>query len=298
VIADEIAFYIDALALERGFSANTCAAYGRDLRIFASWLAARGRGSAQEVGRDDIAGFLRHERENALASSTRARRAVVIRGWFRYLKERRMIAENPVERMHPPGKPRTLPKVLDESEVFRIIDGVNGDSPRELRDRALLEILYGCGLRVSEVCALECGDIVADGELLRIFGKGSKERLVPIGSAAGAALTTYLNSARVAFAGDGLSRRCVFLTRLGKPFTRQGVFKIIKERALAAGIAAERVSPHVLRHCFASHMLQRGADIRAVQELLGHSDIGTTQIYTHIDRERFGDMHRRYHPRA
>jgi integrase/recombinase XerD len=298
VIAGAIAFFVDALKLERGASCNTVSAYARDLAIFAAWLDSRGIKSVSAISRDEIAGFLRDERERGLAGSTRARRAVAIRSWLRYLKERRMIGDDPSETAQPPRKAVVLPKVLDESEVFAMIDGVAGDSPRERRDRAILEVLYGCGLRVSELCELKCDAIVADGELLRIFGKGSKERLVPVGAAAGEALSLYLQAARGAFLAGDMSQTHVFLTRLGRPFTRQGVFKIIRERAAAAGISASRISPHVLRHCFASHMLQRGADIRAIQELLGHADIGTTQIYTHIDRERFGQMHRQYHPRA
>jgi len=200
--------------------------------------------------------------------------------------------------MDPPKKARALPRILSEAEVFRMIDEVAGEDPRSLRDRAMLEVLYGCGLRVSELCELRREDVVADGELLRILGKGSKERLVPIGGAAGRALLQYCEGARESLVRGNLSEAHVFVTRLGKPFTRQGVFKIIKERAAAVGIAAERISPHVLRHCFASHMLSRGADIRAIQELLGHADIATTQVYTHVDTARFGAIHRQFHPRA
>ena len=177
-----------------------------------------------------------------------------------------------------------------------MLDEVKGEDPVSLRDRAMLEVMYGCGLRVSELCELKREDIVADGELLRILGKGSKERIVPIGGAAGRALAAYLGGARESFARGDLAGRHVFLTRLGKPFTRQGVFKIVRARAAAVGIAPDRISPHVLRHCFASHMLSHGADIRAIQELLGHADIGTTQVYTHVDAARFEEIHR-LHPR-
>ena len=162
----------------------------------------------------------------------------------------------------------------------------------------MLETMYGCGLRVSETCSLRMDDVVSEGELLRILGKGSKERLVPIGGAAGRALAKYFESARGILTKGRATETHVFVTRLGKPFTRQGVFKVVRERAAAVDIDANRISPHVLRHCFASHMLQHGADIRAIQELLGHADIGTTQIYTHVDATRFGDIHRRFHPRG
>lgn len=293
---DEIEMFDFALRFERRMSANTCEAYGRDLRFFGDWLKARGRTAAAAVTRDDIALFLREEREAGLKGSTRARRTAAIRMWLRYLKERRMIPQNPSDLMDPPKKALALPRVLTEEEVASMLDNVSGVEPRELRDRAILETLYGCGLRVSELCDLKMDDIVADGELLRVLGKGSKERIVPIGVAAGRALESYFASARGAFVKGNLAETHVFVTRLGRPFTRQGVFKVIRERAAAVGIAADRISPHVLRHCFASHMLSRGADIRVIQELLGHADIGTTQIYTHVDAARFAEIHK-LHPR-
>ena len=293
---DEIEMFDFALRFERRMSANTCEAYGRDLRFFGEWLKRRGRTAAAAVTRDDIALFLREEREAGLKGSTRARRTAAIRMWLRYLKERRMIPQNPSDLMDPPKKALALPRVLTEEEVASMLDNVSGVEPRELRDRAILETLYGCGLRVSELCDLKMDDIVADGELLRVLGKGSKERIVPIGVAAGRALESYFASARGAFVKGNLAETHVFVTRLGRPFTRQGVFKVIRERAAAVGIAADRISPHVLRHCFASHMLSRGADIRVIQELLGHADIGTTQIYTHVDAARFAEIHK-LHPR-
>ena len=297
-LAESVDLFIDALRFEREMSENTCAAYARDLRAFAADAQRRGVTGPADVTRAHIAEFLRGEREQGLAASTRARRTVAIRMWLKDLKARRLIAHDPTELLDAPKKAKTLPKVLSEEEVFRLLDEVKGTTPRDLRDRALLEVLYGCGLRVSEACALTRDDIVAEGELVRILGKGSKERLVPIGGAAGRALRSYCESARDTFTKGRLDVNELFVTRLGKPFTRQGVFKVIRERAAAVGIAADRISPHVLRHCFASHMLQHGADIRAIQELLGHADIGTTQIYTHVDARRFADIHRQHHPRA
>ena len=220
-----------------------------------------------------------------------------IRMFLRYMKERRLVSDDPSALLENPKSASVLPRVLSEAEVFAMLDAADGDDPRTLRDRALLETMYGSGLRVSEACALSFDDIVADGELLRILGKGGRERLVPVGGAAAEALRRYVDSGRGSFARSSAETH-VFLTRLGRPFTRQGVFKVVRERAAAAGIAPERISPHVLRHSFASHMLAHGADIRAIQELLGHADIGTTQIYTHVDSARFGEIHRRYHPRA
>ena len=295
---EEIEHFIAALALERGMSEKTCIGYGSDLRLFAAYLKRRKIENSADVKREDIVAFLANEREKGMKGSTRSRRTAAIRMFFRHLKERRRIAENPSDLMDAPKKALALPRVLSEAEVFAMLDEVKGEDPISLRDRAILEVMYGCGLLVSELCELKREDIVADGELLRILGKGSKERIVPIGTAAGRALTAYLEGSRESFAKGNLAEGHIFLTRLGRPFTRQGVFKIVRARAAAVGIAADRISPHVLRHCFASHMLSHGADIRAIQELLGHADIGTTQIYTHVDTARFGDIHRRYHPRA
>ncbi len=296
MLADDIDDYITALELERGMARNTCEAYASDLRFFAAFLRKRGRAESEDVTRDDIADFLGEERDEGRKGSTRARRAIAIRTWLHYLKERKRIRHNPAELMDPPRREQALPKVLSEAEVAALIDRISGKTPRELRDRAMLEVLYGCGLRVSELCDLKMEDIVADGELLRVFGKGSKERIVPIGGAAGRALNAYFASARDRFTHGDLSETHVFVTRRSGPFTRQGVFKIIKQRAVAVGIDRTRISPHVLRHSFASHMLAHGADIRAIQELLGHADIGTTQIYTHVEAGRFAEIHR-LHPR-
>lgn len=293
---EEIEDFITALLLEKGQAANTCEAYRSDLRFFAGYLAERGITTPGAIRREDIAGYLKTERDDGRASSTRARRTAAIRAWLRFLRERRYIAHDPSELLDHPKKDRNLPRTLSEAEVASLLDAVDGDDPRSLRDRALLETLYGCGMRVSELCAFQLGDIVADGELVRIFGKGSKERYVPLGGGAGRALAAYCDGAREVFTRGNLAENHVFVTRLGRPFTRQGVFKLLRERAAAVGIAPERISPHVLRHCFASHMLAHGADIRSIQEMLGHADVGTTQIYTHVDRERFAEIHR-LHPR-
>lgn len=296
MLDSEVAGFIAALMLERGLSENTCEAYASDLAFFVASLKKAGKTSVSAITREDIARFLDCERTRGLMRSTRARRSAAIRMWLKYLKDHRLIASDPMDAMPPPKKDRALPRVLSENETASMLDAIDGDDPRSLRDRALLETMYSCGLRVSEACDLKLEDITAEGELLRILGKGSKERLVPIGGAAGRALSRYLETGRASFTRGDLSLAHVFVTRLGRPFTRQGVFKVVRERAAAVGIEASRISPHVLRHCFASHMLSHGADIRAIQELLGHSDIGTTQIYTHVDAARFFEIHR-LHPR-
>ncbi|MBO4448099.1 MAG: tyrosine recombinase [Kiritimatiellae bacterium] len=297
-LADETAAFLGSILLERGLSGNTAAAYGADLRSFREFLEGRGISRAGQVSRADILDFLERGRRDGLAASTRARRTAAVRGFFAYLAGAGEISANPAGMVESRRRGRVLPRVLSEGEVSELIDAADAKDARGLRDRAILEVLYGCGLRVSELCALSLEDVVSEGELLRILGKGSKERLVPIGRSAGEALNLYVENARPQFAKGEKSGTRVFLTRLGSPFTRQGVFKIVRERAAAAGIAAERISPHVLRHSFASHMLAHGADIRAIQEMLGHADIGTTQIYTHVDAGRFAEIHRRYHPRG
>ena len=294
--AEEIDAFVGALRFEREMAENTCVAYAHDLRDFAAALARRGKASAAELTRADVADYLRAERDAGRRSSTRARHAVAIRMWLRFLKARRWIVSDPSELLDTPKKARPLPRVLSEEEVFAMLDAVKDADPRSLRDRALLEVLYGCGLRVSELCDLRQEDLLAGGELVRVLGKGAKERIVPLGGAAGRALAAYCASARDVFTRGNLAETHIFVTRLGRPFTRQGVFKIIRERALAVGIAPGRISPHVLRHCFASHMLQHGADIRAIQELLGHADVGTTQVYTHVDAARLAEVHK-LHPR-
>ena len=296
LIGSDVEDFLAALLLEKGESENTCTAYRGDLERFVAFLKRRGKEDSSSVVRDDIVDFLADERAQGMAGATRARRTAAIRMFFRHLKERHRLRANPSDLMDSPRKARALPRVLTEEEVARMIDEVKGDDPRALRDRALLETLYGCGLRVSEACAMKVEDIIAEGELLRVFGKGSKERVVPIGGGAGRALSAYMAGGRGALTKGDLSETHVFVTRLGRPFTRQGVFKIVRERAAAAGIAADRISPHVLRHSYASHMLARGADVRVIQELLGHADVGTTQIYTHVDSSRFAEIHRR-HPR-
>jgi len=294
----ELGLFESSLLLERGLSRNTCTAYISDLRDFGAFLAARGVASVAAITRDDIVAFLSALRVAGRAERTRARRTAAIRSFLRHLAARGAIKANPADLLDSPRKGLTLPRVLSEAEVAAMLDAVAGDDPRDLRDRALLETLYGCGLRVSEAAALSIGDFEADGELIRIRGKGSKDRLVPVGGAAGRALARYLEGARGTFARGNPAETHVFLTRLGRPFTRQGIFKIVRERATAVGIAPERISPHVLRHSYASHMLSHGADIRAIQELLGHADISTTQIYTHVDAAGFGAVHRQHHPRA
>lgn len=297
-LGSEIDLFESSLILERALSENTSKSYASDLREFMLFLNSKKIASFADVKYEDIVAFLSASRAQGLASRTRARRSSAIKSFFDFLVSRNFVKENPAERLEAPKKDFVLPKVLSEDEVTRMLENIPTLQIQDVRDRALLEILYGCGLRVSEVCALSMEDIVSEGELLRVKGKGSKERLVPICSAAGRELEKYMTLFRPSFLKASSSETHIFLTRLGRPFTRQGVFKVVRERAILAGISPSRISPHVLRHSYASHLLQRGADIRAIQELLGHADISTTQIYTHVDVALFKDIHKRFHPRG
>ena len=286
------------LALERGLAPKTIEAYLRDVRFFLGFLVARGRTSPRLFARQDVADYLASLQAAHKRASTRARAFVSIKEFLRFLKVQGETAKDLGEGFDPPKKMLVLPRVLDETAMRALVESVNGTTARDVRDRAMLELLYGCGLRVSELCTLAVGDFIADAEVVRCRGKGSKERIVPMGGACGQALARYLASARAAFLRGGADVRTMFLTRRGRPFSRMGVFKLVRERALAVGIDPATISPHVLRHCFATHLLQHGADVRAIQEMLGHASIATTQIYTHVDRARLGAAHRRHHPRA
>ena len=286
------------LALARGLATKTVEAYGRDVRAFLEFLAARGKTTSDALVRADVTDHVGALRAKGRKASTRARAFVAVREFLAFLASTHATAHDLSEGLEAPRKNLVLPRVLDEATTLKILQAANGSDPRDLRDRAMLEFLYGCGLRVSELCGLELQDVVADAGVVRCRGKGSKERIVPIGVPAATALTRYLASAREPFSRGNTAERRIFLTRLGRPFTRMGVFKMLRERAAAAGVDAHAVSPHVLRHCFATDLLAHGADIRAIQEMLGHASIATTQVYTHVDRARLDAVHRTYHPRA
>lgn len=290
--------FLAHLAFERGLAPKTQEAYGRDVRFFLEHLAARGVSGCASITRDHVRGYLDRLRMSNRRPSSRARAFVSIREFLGHLKKAGFSPHDAATGLDAPKKGLTLPKILAEDAVRRLVVSVNGSTPRDIRDRAMLEMLYGSGLRVSELCDLAVGDFIVDADLVRCIGKGAKERFVPVGVEEGRALARYLSEARGTFDRSGGADRHMFLTRLGRQFTRMGVFKMLKERAAAAGLDPEVVSPHVLRHCFASHLLAHGADIRAIQEMLGHASIATTQIYTHVDQARLSEVHRLYHPRG
>lgn len=290
LLKDACREYEADLALARGVAKNTRLAYKRDIADFTSFLAKRGTSETRSIVRRDISDWMEDRLARGLAASTRARGFVAVRGFVKYLAAMRETGEDPLSALKAPKKNRALPKTLTTKETLRLIETCATAEPRDLRDRAMLLVLWGCGLRVSELCALTFENILADARLVRCTGKGSKTRLVPIAPPALAAIDRYAAQARNAFARDDRTRE-IFLTRLGRPFTRAGFFKIVKQRAAVAGLPPERVSPHVLRHSFASDLLQGGSDIRSIQEMLGHASIATTQIYTHVDEKRFQSTH-------
>ena len=286
----------EQLALEDGASPRTLEAYRRDLARFAEWASARGAGGPAALDAAQLREFVYFLKDLGLAPASIRRSVSVLRSYFRFLLAHGQVTRDPSERLETPRKWRTLPEVLTAEEVERIIAAVSLDEPLAFRDRALLELAYGAGLRVSEWIGLDVKDLVLDDALVRVFGKGAKERLVPIGRAAIGAVGMYLRELRPSLEkGEGQGR--LFLNARGRPLSRMGAWQILRKYVDRAG-STKHVSPHTLRHSFATHLLEGGADLRAVQEMLGHVDISTTQIYTHVDREYLRSVHRQYHPRG
>ena len=289
------------LSAERGRSPSTIAAYRRDLRSYVAWLRARGQ-SLAEVGEVDLLDYVGVLRARGLAPASVARALVPVRSLHRFLADEGRAPSDPGAHLELPRVPRGLPKALSEEEVGRLLDAPVGDGPLVLRDRAMLELLYGTGVRVSELVGLSLGDVDLDAALLRAFGKGSKERIVPIGVPAVRALVAWLGpGGRPEVAPAQWRRRgdaeAVFLNARGGRLSRQGAWDVLRRYARRVGLEG-KLSPHVLRHSCATHMLDHGADIRIVQELLGHASISTTQIYTHTSVERLKQVYQKAHPRA
>jgi integrase/recombinase XerD len=296
-VKTEIERFLDHLAFERGLSANTRLAYGRDLAALAVYLQRQGVRDAAAMTRRQVLGFLVEQQRQGMAVATLARRLVAIKVFLGYLQAGGTVAANVAEVMRSPRAGRSLPRVLSPAEVDRLIAAAEGDGWEALRDRAMLEAFYACGLRVSELATLRLSDVHLDAGFVRCTGKGERQRVVPLGRRAEEAIRRYLRDARPRLARRSGAVEAVFLSRLGRPFTRQSLWALIVRHAREAGLDG-RVSPHTLRHCFASHLLANGAPLRVIQEMLGHADIATTQIYTHVDANRLLDVHRRFHPRA
>ncbi|MGH2349111.1 MAG: site-specific tyrosine recombinase XerD [bacterium] len=288
------AFLAYALA-EAGLADNSVEAYYRDLREFAGFVARRGVRSPREVTRAGVSVYLLDLRNRGLSVSTVKRRTAAIRSFYRFLQREELIDHDPTLDLQPPRPARRLPRVLSEADVTRLLAAPDPAVPIGARDRALLELLYASGLRVSEATGLDLGDVDLSDEIVRVTGKGNKQRIVPVGSAAVAALRKYLRTARPLLA-RGRSSQAFFVSRRGRRLTRQGCWKLLRGHARRAGITRP-LTPHVLRHSFATHLLEHGADLRAVQEMLGHASVGTTQLYTHVSRARLRDVYTRAHPR-
>ncbi len=286
----------DHVLLERGLSNNTAEAYGADLARFAAFLKQHGIRSVNDIERDDVLDFLMDEKDRGASMNSISRRLVAIKVFLRFLQQEGMLARNVTDVMDSPKLWRVLPGVLSMREVDRLLAAPTGNDRYAVRDRALLELFYATGLRVSELAALCLEDIHFDEGYLRCFGKGNKARVVPFGERARQTLSRYLAEARELF-GPDLAERRVFVTRRGAGFSRKSIWRLVKQYAMKAGIDKD-VSPHTLRHSFASHLLANGASLRVIQEMLGHADIATTQVYTHVDRSRLRSVHARFHPRA
>jgi integrase/recombinase XerD len=291
--------FLASACVERGLSPHTLEAYGRDLARFCAWLEAQGAPALAELRREHVTGFLAELEAAGLGARSRARALVALRRWLRHLGAAGLLAGDPAREVAAPRFERGLPRLLRPDESQALIEAVAPDSPLGLRDRAMLEVLYGGGLRVSELVGLPLSGLELRAGVVRVLGKGRRERLVPLGEPALRALESWLREGRPLFARA--ARRAsdaVFLSRRGARMTRQNFFARLRLAARAAGIEIERVSPHVLRHAFATDLLEGGADLRAVQSMLGHADLSTTQIYTHVSRKRLRETVEARHPRG
>jgi integrase/recombinase XerD len=287
--------FLNYLAVERGLSVNTLAAYSSDLQEIKGFLNRKGISAWDELTRDHISAYIRSAGER-LSERSKARRMAALRSFCKHLQVLGAIRENPAVRITFPKAGLSLPKVLSGPEVGALLQQPDGVHPLRIRDRAMLELLYATGLRVSELTDLQLRQLHLDPGYLVILGKGGKERLVPLGEWAAEALKAYLEEGRGSLLKGG-SLQEIFLNHRGKKLSRQGVWKILKHYALQAGIR-QNITPHMLRHSFATHLLENGADLRSLQTMLGHADISTTQIYTHVARARLKEIHQKYHPRG
>jgi len=286
--------FIDGIWLEEGLAANTLAAYRRDLSMYADWLAAQGR-PIDSTTEADLNGYFAARHASTKATSAN-RRLTVLKRYFRWALRERLIAADPTLRLQSAKQPLRVPKTLSEAQVEALLEAPDVDTPLGLRDRTMLELIYASGLRVSELVTLKTFNVGMAEGVLRVLGKGSKERLVPFGQVARDWIVRYLAQARPLILA-GQQTEDLFVTARGRGMTRVMFWVIVKKHARTAGITAP-LSPHTLRHAFATHLLNHGADLRAVQMLLGHADISTTTIYTHVARERLKQLHAQHHPRG
>jgi integrase/recombinase XerD len=291
--------FLAHLEFERGLARNTLQAYRTDLLQFGSFLAERGVGAA-DASAADVSDFLADlatgNGQAPCSAATIHRKTACLRSFYRHLRREELVDEDPTGKLTPPRRGRKLPHVLGYSEVKRLLGSPRGSEPPALRDRALLEVMYACGLRASEVVGLDVTDVDMERGFVRAHGKGSKERIVPLGRQAAAAVRRYLRSGRPDLVGARTESK-LFVNQRGGGLTRQGLYKIIQRHAKAAGLDG-KMSPHTLRHTFATHLLSGGCDLRSVQEMLGHADVSTTQLYTHLSNDEIKEVYFRAHPRA
>lgn len=288
--------FLDAIWMERGLSENTLAAYRNDLNGFARWLASQQQSDLTAVGRDDVQTYLALRVAAKASPRSTARLLSTLRRFYAWLRRENRISADPTALIEAPKLGRPLPKTLTELEVEALLDAPDTQTPLGMRDRTMLEVLYASGLRVSELVSLKLMQLNLQQGVIRVTGKGNKERLVPMGDEAMSWLQRYLQDVRLALL-NGQTRDALFVTQRREAMTRQAFWYMIKRHAQSAGIG-KALSPHTLRHAFATHLLNHGADLRVVQMLLGHSDLSTTQIYTHVARARLKDLHARHHPRG
>lgn len=288
--------FLHYLIVEKGLSKNTIEAYGHGVHRFLNYLQSKGKREVEDITKLDIRDFLLFLKKKGLSSKTLARNLVSLRVFLKFLAEESALSANPAEEIESPKIPKTLPEILSFDEVERLIEQPNPEVPLGLRDRAMLEMLYATGMRVSELVRLQLNHVHLEPGYVLLYGKGSKERIVPIGSEAMKWVRRYWEDARKRLL-KGKESPFLFVNRFGKPISRQYFWRAIKAHGRSAGIR-KRITPHLLRHSFASHLLERGADLRSVQLMLGHTDISTTQIYTHVTGERLKKIHRQYHPRG
>jgi len=286
----------DYLALEAGNSRHTVESYLRDITRLAEYAPSKGVKVPEQLSAAQLRDFIYFLKDLGLAPTTIRRQISAIRTYFKFLVGEGIAARDPSERIESPKRWRTLPAVLTVPEIDKLLAAPNTDEPLAIRDRALLEFAYATGVRVSELVALKLQDVMFEDGVARVFGKGAKERLVPVGRRALGAVSLYAREIRPTL-DRGKTRGFLFLNARGSPLSRVGAWGVIKATARRAGLT-KRVTPHTLRHTFATHLLEGGADLRAVQEMLGHADLSTTQLYTHVDREYLRTVHKSYHPRA
>jgi integrase/recombinase XerD len=288
--------FIDFIRIERSLSKNTIAAYENDLRRYCNYLEERKINSPRSIKLRDIQKFITELSELGLTKRTIARNISAIKSFHKFLLQEDIVTKDATEFLDAPKIPQKLPEVLDIEEIEEILDQIDLNTGKGIRDRAIIETLYSTGLRVSELISLKKSEVYLEENVIRVLGKGNKERIVPFGKCAEDAIKKYIKGTRFRLARKGKGQNILFLNMRGKPLSRMGIWKIIQNYVKLTGIK-KQVSPHIFRHSFATHLLEGGANLRAVQEMLGHVDISTTQIYTHLDKSYLKEQHRTFHPR-